>query len=1392
MTCVYSDHKLYECPGIDASNSSTSQSIDAQTTTSFGLTNETNNKMDVENQTFATMSSSIANKSTIDQLIESNKMSSWNDIINRNSKYSNNPTQLNSNDILESFNQITTTLSSKLNDDIINLNNSESNNSTVSTINQSNVSLSSNDQQLSAAQFGTRFSSNNSANKSKASSTAKKSNSLTGYEDLATKYQKRKKIKTTTTISSTDDAGETESTESTLNLTSQSSNNSNLTDKTYLTELSASGDQQYSTVSTINDQSNLNNNNNQNNNNHLNHHTDYKEINDQFTSYQFTGGYQANDDLGQPNQNLSTNGLLGSTFNNQFNQYDQSTDSGFKPIFMQTSSYQTKPVNHQFKYVNSKLPFTNQLDTFDSLKSSMNRDNSIHSASSTSNPVLYLESTANITNAIINDSNKNTSKASSNDLIKSTSDNGVDSGVSYQSRENFRMMVKNVSDQKLKDFIKNNDLIDLSSTSISTTQFNVPTNSPQIVPQFLKEKRSRNKMNESILNGNRQNTTGNAKQHQPQFNNNNLSNNWPKSSIQTPGFNKQSQYVNYWPNLNFQNLNKQYNSYNLDNILENNPEYKYDYVFGLSKVLPSFNTNFPPFLPDKNFISKYPFLFNDYFPTELDLNPQQTANNGKIYIAPKKTANNQDKTGTALDTSSSSTLPSWLKSKFSIKSPISRNTNSNSNLNNNQNAQFVNSNSFLHSAASSSFNYPLYELPPPSLLKQKQMQSSMALPLISPTQASATNAQLNNLLNSQFILNNAILPTNTPQTNPQQQQNINNQNTRKTFFSQLSRLFSSASSSRPTFVRVPYPSNLASAFSSLAQPFSKLQIDNISNQLFSPFKGFLNATTPYMPIRKENPSQSSGGNKNAHNDEDDLDELEKHILSANGISPYSLNPQSSINQPTITQPNSNLGQQQAHAASMQSIQAMQNPFNAYQISNSLPPLGQTLYGGPIKRSSFPNNGLSSSTQNFFQKQSTPKLGSTFPFDQQQQSEFFKNYLFQQQQVRYPMMINKKPNEILRQSTNNQFSTIKFPQSSSLPFSHLANRNDLMDDFLVMENEFDESVLNKRKRRRKRSIAYSPAVPLPALHYPPKFSFPFLAPFVNSPPPIPAAYMHSLPPATSYAFAYAPTPVLPPIIPQFSTSISTKPSSQISKLTSSESQIQPQIVASSSSISPTSTQSLSSSSSTLKSSSSLPNISSLSSLSLASAANQLAVSLATISNNISKNHKNTKIAKHLSKLASSSSNFLPVISNLTSSLNSGLENLNTGNKTLPRETVSVWQRPPGKPTFTTWSFSSIPAKELANTFAPSTTRDFPFFNQYNAFRNLPAAAYLVDARPPANLHPFNNQFNSLDLNSFAYHTLPLPNHLTQIPKLQVEYVKYRPMTNFNANNGFSQPSGSKTR
>lgn len=1329
MTCVYEDHKLYDCPGIDSTTDSTTQSIDSQSMNNLQTTGKLNEETN-------TTTNTLIDKNSMVQLIETNKMSSWSDIINRNNQYINSPNQLNNNDIIESLNQITTTLSSlKLNDDIINSTKLDLSNST--DLNQ----LASNEQQTSSNQFGVRFNNNlnatnNSSKNSKLSTLKKIASSPTGYEDLYTKYQKRKKYKTTTTTTSSNSlqdesnnsGAETESIE-TSSYTTQSSNS---TDKTYSSEHNVPNDQLLSTLSTLNDQlNNFNHHHSNHNSNHnSNHHSDYKKINDQ--SYQQFTAYQTNEDLVQPikigqmnkesnNLNLSTN-----TFNSQL---DQSTESGFKPIFMQKVAHQqsNKPMN-QFKFTNSQSVIKDQLDSIDSLVSSVNRErDNTNLASSTSNPVIVTNNNSS-QNTIISELNQLNNQTLSNDLVKNN--------LAYQTRDQYRLMVKDVSDQKLKDFIKNNDLIDLSSTAIST---NTPANSPQIVPQFLKERRSRIK-NENLASANILVKPNNTTKGQLDFN-------WPKNGFQFPNNDKQ-QSLNYWPYLNtyqngnFQNLNKQYNSYTLDNIIED-PAYKYDYVFGLSKVLPSINANFPPFLPDKNFMLKYPTLFSEYYsPTDLQF--LNNFNNNNKFISPttspKKVSNNQEKS-----TTDASSLPSWLKSKFTLKSPISRNTNTNTNANSNKNnAHFSNTNNFLHSAASSSYNY-LYELPPPSLLKQQHQhqtrtaqQSPMALPLISSTNGpNSQQQQFNNLLNSphlnsqlnnmqmvnqpnNLLLNQLISTTTAPQTQQQSQQQ--NSNTRKTFFSQLSRLFSSASMARP--VRVPYTTaNLASAFSSLTQPFSKLQIDNLSNQLFSPFKGFLNATTSYIPVRKENPS-----NKNTNNNDevDELDELEKQIL--NGISQYSLNP-SSINQPSIGQQSTpNLGQNRNN---------LQNPlnFNAYNIHNHQMPIGQSLYG-PIKRSS----SITKPQQNYHLQMPSMSLKPEF------YTTTTNNHYFQPQ-VR-PLM--NKPNEIMKQqNTNNppQFSTT-FPQS------FLVDKHDLMDQFLLENGSDFFEDYGKRKKRRKRSVV----APINTIHYPlaptPKFTFPFLAPYqFNAPLPMPSTFIPGFfasPPISHHPFNYSPTPVLPPIVPTHSFSKATK------LLNSGESQSKSKVA--SSPITPTSSANLKLQQ---QQSTSIP--SSFGTLSLASAASQLAYSLA----NISKNHKNTKIRKHLSKLTASS-NFLPSISNLT---NNGLVNQHQLNETIPA-TVTVWQKPPGKSTLTSWSFSSIPGKEFA---------DFPFFNQYNTFRNLPSTAYFInDAKMAAtNLHhPFNSQFNSLDLNLFPYHTLPTTNH--PYPLTQQLHVEYRPANKITVN------------
>lgn len=1360
MTCVYEDHKLFECPGLDSSTNSSTQAIDSQSSTLHSLTTESDSRSSEETAT----NSSI-------QTMGTNKMSSWNDIINRSNKLANNPIQLNNNDIMESLNQITTTSSSiKLNDEF-SLNSSE---------NASNNS-SAQESAVSPAQFGTRFNAASSntetsstAGKTRISSALKKVASSPSYEDLFTKYQKRKKYKVATTTASSSSLettesgnlsanGQTESAENTATFyttqaSSQANGNGTTNDKAMMyqsTEQSTS-DQLFSTQSNLNDQSS-------NDNNHLNHHADYKEINDQsyqFASYQTSSGEDSV-------QAIKIGQMIGnhrnSTFNNQFNnQFDKSTstDSGFKPIFMQTLHQSpSRPSMNQFKFVNSKLSIIGGKDQLDSIDSTI-------STASTTNPALFTDSSNGtlIVSELNQPSINHSQQTKLNQTTVTLSNEPIKHESGYQTRENYRLKVKDVSDQKLKDFIKNNDLIDLSSTAIST---NTATNPPiQIVPQILKEKRSRIKSeNLKASNyGKQQNLTTRM----PFTGNQYSLANWPTNTFQfktdKPQFQPQS--LNYWPYLNSQNLNKQYNSYTLDNLI-NDESYKYDYVFGLSKLLPSINSNLPPFLPDKSFMMKYPSLFSDYYsPTDLQA---LNANANKVYV-PKKvgTPSNQQEKNDQQIASASASLPGWLKSKFSLKSPISRNTNYN------PNAAFSNTNNFLHSAASSSFNYPLYELPPPSLLKQQRpshQQSSIALPLISPTASSASNSQeqLNNFLNSQLVnpnllLNGQLIPTtNTPQTQQQP-----NSNTRKTFFSQLSRLFSSASIARPVRVPAYSTANLASAFSTLTQPFSKLQIDNLSNQLFSPFKGFLNATTAYIPIRKENPTASSykNGHNDANSDEDELDELEKQILSANGISPYALSSQSTINQPNA-QPTSNVGQQHTQNAPLPPNTLNALNFNAYNLHhpNHQMPLGQTLYG-PIKRSSLQQQLASS-----FKPTKLLYTNANLP------------------QVRSVMMSNKPTNQIQQPSTNNQFP--KF----------LASKHDLMDAYILENDDFaDDYGFKKRSRkRRKRSIAYTAAAaPMHAIHYaqppPPKYTFPFLAPYISSPiissPILPAAtayvhgpsayfpphhHPHAQPiPITNYA-----TPVLPAIMPmQYANGKSTVP-----KLLAGESQFRPQIV--SHSLQPTSTQSASqtssssssqtnskstvSTASTLNSSSNTP---SFGSLSLASAASQLAVSLA----NISKNHKNTKIRKHLSKLASSST-FLPSIGNLTSSFN-GLDNsiANGNNRTMPKEnaaTATVWQKPPGQSTFTTWSFSTIPtgSKEYALSFT-----DFPFFpNQFtNTLRNLPAAStayFVTDARPPpANLHhPFNGQYNSIDLNSLTY-SLPGSNNyaFAQLPKLHIQY------------------------
>ena len=1409
MTCVYEDHKLYECPGAESNFTFAGQSIDTQATTLHSLTSETSRPYE---DATTTVNSSIADKHSMVQLIETNKMSSWHDIINRNHKYTASPAvHLNNNDIIESLNQITTTLSStKLNDEITNLNlnsSSESSNYTATT----SRSIGANEQS-SGAQFGTRYGSNGSnSGKNRITAALKKVAASPGYEDLATKY-KRKKYKITTTTStsptsSLEDVGnETESGEQAA-YTTQSPTGANRTsnDRAYSGEQSTS-DQLPASLSsspTLNDQSSSDN-------NHLNHHSDYKEINDQ--AYQFTA-YQPNGDesmqpsvkLGQLTGSLN---LTANTFNNQFNnQFDQSTDSGFKPIFMQANNaLPSKPMN-QFKFANSQLIIKEQLDSIDSLasSSSVNRDhreNVIHSASSTSNPVLFTGQT-NHTSIVINEPTQLGSGQAANNSSYQILAKPEPSGAfgSYQtrgdnSRDNYRLMVKDVSDQKLKDFIKNNDLIDLSSTAISTS---APINSPQIgqiVPQFLKEKRSRIK-NQDGKPTTTSSTPANGKQNttKPQFTN------WPKNGFQFK--NDKQQPTNYWPYLNypnypatmttatnlpnFQNLNKQYNSYTLDNIIED-PSFKYDYVFGLSKVLPSINANFPPFLPDKQFMLKYPALFSDYYsPMDLQLLNGLNGANNKAFA--QKKVSNQDKplTGDHQSGTTSSSLPNWLKSKFSLKSPISRNTNANSN----NNALFSNTNQFLHSAASSSFNYPLYELPPPSLLKQQQrppnqQQTSMTLPLISPTSQPATNQQLNSLLNSNLLNSqlvnqqlgmvnspNNLLLSPTTTNSPQAQQT--QQNTRKTFFSQLSKLFSSASIARP--VRVPYTAaNLASAFSSLTQPFSKLQIDNLSNQLFSPIKGFLNATTSYIPTIRKEPNAS--GNKNNHDanaDEDDLDELEKQILNASGISPYSLNSSPMGQPPMGTQSSapSNIGPPPAASSQHQNgLQSALNFNGAYTLHHNPLSLGQSLYG-PIKRSTF-----SAPSQSKNSLVSQPPI-SALPL-RQSPEQFYTDYSYLQQQVRSMM---NKPNEIVdQQSTNNQFSTTPtFPHSS-----FLASRHDLMDDFLFDNGEYLEEIA---KRRRKRSIpAYAAAAPLHAIHYPPKFSFPFLAaPYspIGSPPmhhpPLPAfaAMPPSLFPSPPIQFNY-PTPVLPIIPAQLTSSISsdrTSGTAASSKLATSESQFKPQIA---SIISPTPASSSSSSSTNSKSSPSA-------SLSLVSAASQLSSQLAVSLANISKSHKNTKIGKHLSKLTASS-NFLPSIMNLTIGLE-GLNGANRSTASLPVEQVAVFQRPPGRSTYTAWGFASIPSKEYHHL---SSFADFPFFGaQYNsALRNLPSA-YLIDARAATNLHhPFSGAFgalNAMDLNSFSYQTLPAtgPAHhpaayplasLSALPKLHIEYRPASKATN----------------
>lgn len=1383
MTCVYADHKLYECPGSESN--STSLSLDTPTTTLHTLNSETIRPFEDAATTAATNSS---DKHSMVQLIESNKMSSWHDIINRNHKYTASPTaQLNHNDIIESLNQITTTLSStKLSDEIINLNLNSSSDASSSTANYTATTSRSAGAGESTGQFGTRY---NGSAKNRGS--LKKVAPSQGYEDLWTKYQKRKKYKTTTTTTSSSsledgNLGETESAEQ-ATYTTQSPATSNKTSNAYSGEQS---DQPPSTLSSfsassaINDQSSSDN-------NHLNHHSDYKEINEQayqFTAYQTAGDEQPTSKLGQPHGNLN---LSANTFNNQFNnQFDQSSDSGFKPIFMQASNAMHKPMN-QFKFGNSQLIIKEQLDPIDSQRDGV-RDNTIHSASSTSNPVLFTGNT-NHTSTVISEPSQLASGQATNKSYP-TSVTFVQSTRGDNSRDNYRLMVKDVSDQKLKDFIKNNDLIDLSSTAISTS---APINSPQIVPQFLKEKRSRIKNQEKPpapgLYG-KQNTT-------KPFTN------WPKNGFQFQNGDKQ-QFANYWPYLNypnypaaatttatnlpnFQNLNKQYNSYTLDSITED----PYDYVFGLSKVLPSINANFPPFLPDKQFMLKYPALFSDYYsPMDLQLLNGLNAGSAPSKAFAQKKVSNQDKAPAADHSSAPSSLPGWLKSKFSLKSPISRNTNANSN----NNALFSNTNNFLHSAASSSFNYPLYELPPPSLLKQQQQRSpnqpssqSMTLPLISPTNQPTTNQQLNSLLNTN-LLNNQLMnqqlgmvnsPNNlllnpllnpTTTTTPQTQQS--QQNTRKTFFSQLSRLFSSASIARP--VRVPYTAaNLASAFSSLAQPFSKLQIDNLSNQLFSPIKGLLNATTSYIPSIRKEPT-ASGGNKNqqeANAEDDDLDELEKQILNASGISPYSLS-SPPMNQPAIGQQSSapsSLGQSSAVGQHQNGLQSPLNFNGAYTLHHNPMSLGQSdsMYG-PIKRST---NSPLVSTYGPLPRPTKNSLASQplvlKQLHEQLPEQFYPDF-YLQPQVR--SLMNHKPNELLeQQSTNDRYlsSPPTFPHSS-----FLASRHDLMDDFIFDNGEYLEEVA-KRKRRRKRSIpttAYA-AAPLHAIHYPPKFSYPFLAapyspigsPPIHHAPPPPPLSAFAMPPSyfasPPIQFNY-PTPVLPMIPAQLTTSSSSSSSaSSPAKLQTGESQFKPQIA---SLISPTSASSVSSSSS---SSSTNSKSTASASLSLASAASQLSSQLAVSLANISKNHKNTKIGKHLSKLTASS-NFLPSIMNLTI----GLESLSGANKsTIPVEKVAVYQRPPGRSTYTAWGFASIPSKEYHHL---SSFADFPFFGQYNALRNLPSA-YLIDARTATNLHhPFNGAFNALDLSAFSYQTLPnagAAHHpaaypLAALPKLHIEY------------------------